>query len=400
MTEPDLDQVVYLSNRPGILAQTLDYVRHFMPWVREAVVLAPRAALEQLRQLTDGRDGIAVVGVNEDALLTAAERRDLPDSHGARNALLRRLLYERGPVDDVFIQSDDDYRPLRPVEPALFRQEGRIISYACYDLALWRRDESSYDRVQHSSYLALDYLGAEHLNFASHMPQAIDRELFGVAFAAAAELDPSGAFCEWSLPLNHGRLVAPERFAPPRTYRTICWPRYPHEWPYWRRPERITFENFHPELYEPGGLFAGLSTMLDTAAPGQQAYAKLIRWYRFDLQAGRLRFPAEVRDPWRFGRSWPSTLGRHGFFRTAAALRRVWEYVSLEERSLLSQLAGRIGPAVATDVRAGAGTGAGAGTDVGMSTDVGTATEVADGPGVGDRGGNHGARRTPPGSPF
>lgn len=342
MTETRADQLVYLSNRPAVLAETLNYVRHFMPWVREAVVLAPAATHERLRDLTPDAVGPKLVSVDEDELLTAAERGALSASHSARNATLRRLLYERGPVADVFLQSDDDYRPLRHIEPSMFIADGRLISYACHDLALWRRNDTTYDLVQHSTYLALSYFGAGHLNFASHMPQPIDRALFGESFAAAMSLDPSGAFCEWSLPLNHGRFVAPERFGEVRTYRTMCWPRYPHEWPYWRRPEQYAFENFHPELYAAGGLFAGLATALDENAPAQQAFAKLSRWYEFDLQAGRLRFPAGVRDPWRYSGSAPARVLRRGFFRTAAALRRVWEYVGLEERTALSELAGRL----------------------------------------------------------
>lgn len=342
MTEPRADQLVYLSNRPDVLAETLGYVRHFMPWVREAVVLAPAKTHERLRDLTPEADGPKLVPVDEDELQTASERRALSTSHSARNATLRRLLYERGPIADVFLQSDDDYRPLRQVDPELFIAGGQLISYACHDLAMWRRNDTTYDKVQHSTYLALSYFGAGHLNFASHMPQPIDRALFGEAFAEAMKLDPAGAFCEWSLPLNHGRLVAPERFGEIRTYRTMCWPRYPHEWPYWRRPEQFAFENFHPELYADGGLFAGLTTGLDANAPEQQAFTKLSRWYEFDLQAGRLRFLRDVRDPWRYGGSMPSRLLRRGFFRTAAAMRRVWEYVALEERTALSELAGRI----------------------------------------------------------
>lgn len=341
MTEPRVDQLVYLSNRADVLAETLDYVRFFMPWVTEAVVLAPAGTHERLRDLT-GADGLKIVPVDEDELLSASERGALSTSHSARNATLRRLLYERGPVADVFLQSDDDYRPLRPIEPSMFVNNGRLISYACHDLALWRRNDTTYDAVQHSTYLALSYFAAGHLNFASHMPQLIDRALFGEAFAAAMSLEPSGAFCEWSLPLNHGRLVAPERFGEVRTYRTMCWPRYPHEWPYWRRPEQFAFENFHPELYARGGLFAGLSTALDEATAARQTFTKLSRWYEFDLQAGRLRFPRDVHDPWRYSGSMPSRLLRRGFFRTAAAMRRVWEYVALEERTALSELAGRV----------------------------------------------------------
>ncbi len=331
---PEVTQVVYLSNRPDVLAETLPYVRRFLPWLSDHVVLAPASALRAL-------EGTGVVGIAEEDLLTAAERSAGPTAHAARNAWLRLALAERGPLPDTYLQSDDDYRPLRHVGPEAFADGDRLVSYACHDLALWRRDESTFDAVQHASYLALGYLGAGHLCFAAHMPQAIDRALYVEAFRAALALDPAGAFCEWSLPLNHGRLVAPERFAPPRTFRTMCWPRYPHEWPFWRRPEDIAFENFHPELYASGGLFAGLDTALDEANPERQAFAKLQRWYAFDLAAGRLRFPAEVADPWR-GQTGAAGAARRRFFGTARRLRRLWEYVALEERTQLVELAGAV----------------------------------------------------------
>lgn len=327
-------QIVYLSNRPDVLAETLPYVRHFLPWLTDVVVLGPADTVRSLAGLP------GVTGLAEGDLLAAGE--SPPGGHSARNAWLRRLLAERGPLHEVFVQSDDDYRPLRPVPEADFVDPaGRLVSYACYDLALWRRNESTFDQVQHASYLAMSQWGGEHLMYASHLPQAIDRALQVEAFAAASALAPDGAFCEWSLPLNHGRLVAPERFAPPRTFRTICWPRYPHEWPYWRRPTDLAFENFHPELYAPGGLFAGLDTGLDTAHPERQAFAKLQRWYGFDLDAGRLRFPAGVDDPWRAGTG-AGGIARRRFFDTARRLRRLWEYVALEERTQLLELAGSL----------------------------------------------------------
>ena len=49
--------------------------------------------------------------------------------------MLRHALLARGPVDDVFLQSDDDYRPLKPIGAELFATDGRIVPYACYDLA-------------------------------------------------------------------------------------------------------------------------------------------------------------------------------------------------------------------------------------------------------------------------
>jgi hypothetical protein len=315
---PGLRQIAYISNRPTVLAETLAYVRHFLPWVTQAVVLTPRP--DAMKRALDGLE-LDVVVLPDSEVVT-----DLPEQHSARNAALRKALYARGPVDDVVLQSDDDYRPLKPVPVTDFVDQGRLVSYYFYDLAKWRRNESSYDGVQHSSYLAMSYLGGPTLAYASHQPQPVDRALFARAFADAERLSPTTPFCEWSLPLNHGRLVAPERFAEPRVFRTVCWPQYPHEWPYWRRPEDLAFENFHPEHYQPGHLFDGISSALDVTSPEQQAFAKLERWYAFDLEAGKLRFPKGVANPWQ------TSVGRKAFVQLAKGMRKLNEYASFEER--------------------------------------------------------------------
>ncbi|MCU1603454.1 MAG: hypothetical protein JWO22_4163 [Frankiales bacterium] len=314
---PGLRQIAYISNRPAVLAETLTYVRHFQPWITQAVVLTPQP--DAVKRATDGLDLDVVVLSDTDVT------NEIPTQHSARNAHLRKALYARGPIDDVFLQSDDDYRPLKPVPVEDFLESGKLVSYYFYDLARWRRNESTYDGVQHASYLAMSYLGGPTLAYASHLPQPLDRHLFAEAFAEAEQLTDE-AFCEWSLPLNHGRLRHPERFADPRPFRTICWPQYPHEWPFAFRPEDLAFENFHPEHYEPGHLFDGISTALDTADPAKQAFAKIERWYAFDLEAGKLRFPKGVANPWQ------TTVGRKAFVQLAKGMRKLNEYATFEER--------------------------------------------------------------------
>ncbi|MDX6214606.1 MAG: hypothetical protein QOG99_190 [Frankiales bacterium] len=315
---PVLRQLAYISNRPAVLAETLTYVRHFLPWVTQAVVLTPQP--DAMKRAVDGLELDVVVVADSDVAT------GIPTQHSARNAFLRKALYARGPLDDVFLQSDDDYRPLKPLPVTDFVEGGKLVSYFFYELPKWRRNESSYDGVQHSSYLAMSYLGGPTLAYASHMPQPIDKALFAKAFADAERLAPATPFCEWSLPLNHGRLIAPERWAEPRVFRTICWPQYPHEWPYAFRPEDLAFENFHPEHYEPGHLFDGISTSLDATTPEQQAFSKIQRWYAFDLEAGKLRFPKGVANPWQ------TTVGRKAFVQLAKGMRKLNEYATFEER--------------------------------------------------------------------
>lgn len=331
-----LDQIAYLSNRPEVLAETLGHVRHFMPWLRQAVVLCPASSMDAMRRENGAADGPELVLVDEDSLLTVAERRSLPSDHQERNAFLRGALIDRGPLDELFLQSDDDYRPLKPVDSSVFVDDGLLVHYAFYDLALWRHGLTDFDKGQQSSYVLLCYLGAGHLAFASHMPQVLDKALSQEAWAVARKLTGGTTFCEWAVPLNYARMMAPERFAEPRTFRTMCWPRFPHEWPYWQRPTDLAFENFYPELYARGGLFDGISTSIDADNPERQAVEKIARWHAFDIAAGQLRFPEGVSNPWQ------TSPGRRAFFRTARRARKLYEYAALEERTQLAQLAGAV----------------------------------------------------------
>jgi hypothetical protein len=289
-----------------------------MPWVTQAVVLTPDP--EAVRRATEGL-GLDVVVVADSDVAA-----DIPAKHADRNTYLRRCLYAQGPIDDVFLQSDDDYRPLKPVPVTDFIAAGKLVNYWFYDLANWRGNSSSFDGTQHSTYLAMSYLGGPTLAYGSHMPQPLDRALFGEALAATDRLTTTTPFCEWSLPINYGRLMAPERFAEPRPFRTLCWPQYPHEWPYDFRPVDIAFENFYPEHYEPGHLFDGISTALDLILPEHQAFLKLERWYAFDIEAGKLRFPKGVANPWQ------TSAGRRAFVRLARGVRKLNEYATFEER--------------------------------------------------------------------
>jgi hypothetical protein len=329
-------QIVFLSNRPAVLRETLDHVRHFMPWADDVVVLGPASTLAAL-----GDEDIT--GVAEEDLLDAAERSRLAGTdHSSRNLALRLALAGSGALHDVYLQSDDDYRPLKPIDPSFFVDDGRYVGYVSYDLALWRRNETSFDGTQHASYQALSYLGCEHLSYASHMPMAMDRRIFVEAFDAVARLSDSMQFCEWTIPYNYGRRHHPDLFAESRPFVTMCWPRFPHEWPFWVRPPEYAFENFYPELYEPGGLFDGIPTALDPEQAERHAFEKMLRWYRFDLDAGHLHFPTDVDNPWLGDAGTNAGRARRAFFSALRPMRRAYEYLALEERTQLSELAGAI----------------------------------------------------------
>src|SRR4051794_14037536 len=79
---PGLRQIAYISNRPAVLAETLTYVRHFLPWITQAVVLTPQ--VDAVKRAVDGLD-LDVVVVADGEVATG-----IPQQHSARNAHLQR----------------------------------------------------------------------------------------------------------------------------------------------------------------------------------------------------------------------------------------------------------------------------------------------------------------------
>lgn len=288
-------QIVYLSNRPAVLRDTWQHVRHFMPWIDRAVVVAPARAHRELASWTSGEP----VDLVADEELTGASATDLGElDHVRRNVRLRRALVAAGGTDDTFVLSDDDYRPLRAVPLSFFTGDDGDVGYYSYDLAAWPSDETDFDRAQHVTHDALTYLGYPHLAYGAHMPQLMRRELWTEAFDVFSTVSDDDMVCEWALYFNVAQHLHPERFAPSRPFETLGWPQYGAEWDWWVRPAGWTFENFYPDMYEPGHLFAGLPTALVPADVARTNFEKITRWTEFARRARQLDFPADVYNPW------------------------------------------------------------------------------------------------------
>ncbi len=326
-------QIVYISNRPEVFAETLDHVTHHMPWVDDVVVVAPEQALDRFRldlpvSMTAVSDEM-VVG-NEHASLVTAD-------HVSRNIMIRKGLLKQGLVREEFILSDDDYRPLKPVDPSFFVEDGRYHGYYSYDLAAWRWSNTDFDRAQHLTHQALVYLGCPRYSYGAHMPQVMARDVLQEAFEAVERFTPSNAICEWSLYFNYGRSVYPERFHPPRVFRTLGWPEYPGSWPFYVRPVEYVFENFYPQLYEQGSLFGDLPTAFDPVAGERHNFEKIMRWYQLELSAARLDFRTDVANPWV-----KDSRLRRIAFSTLRRARKAFGYLTLEERTRLAEIAGTL----------------------------------------------------------
>ncbi|MFN8051436.1 MAG: hypothetical protein U0Q22_08375 [Acidimicrobiales bacterium] len=313
-------QIVYISNRPQVMRETWQHVRFFMPWVDRAVIVAPSGSHAAFGAWVADED-ITIVSDEEISGLDPAALQRL--DHVRRNVTLRRSLIAAGRTDDVFLLSDDDYRPMRDVPETFFTDGTRDIGYYSYELAEWPGHETDFDRAQHVTHDALAFLGLPHLAYGAHMPQIMRRDLWTEAFEQFEKVSTDSMVCEWALYFNVAQHLHPERFQEPRPFETMCWPQYGAEWPWWVRPSRWTFENFYDDLYLPNHLFDGLPTALDPANVTRTNFEKISRWTEFARAAERLEFPAGVYNPWT-----KDSALRKLYFRAMRPARKAYHHLS------------------------------------------------------------------------
>lgn len=323
-------QIVYLSARPQVFAQTWAHVQRFMPWVNRAVVVVPAALAEQFRTIVTDVDIVTDEAVTS---MSTAEITAL--SHVPRNVTLRRAVISTPAVDEVFLLSDDDYRPLKPIDESFFTHDGRDVGYYCYDLGHWPGDETDFDVAQHRTLRTLKYKDFPHVMFGSHMPQLMRKDLWNRAFEVFDSVNDVNMVCEWSLYFNVAMALEPERFVPPRIFQTLCWPQFPGEWPLWVQPDGPSFENYYPDLYSRGGLFEGLAVDASAVDLERENFTKVTRWYEFATRQRDLDF-GEVSNPWA------STKTRSLAFRALSLARKPFGYLQAGQAAELVELQGQV----------------------------------------------------------
>lgn len=324
-------QILYLSNRPDVWAETWQHVRHFMGWVDRAVVVTPRRS----QQLFTPQDNVEIIadedisGLGTDALAAL--------DHVRRNVTLRRALIDSSHADDTFLLSDDDYRPMKPIAESFFTGDDGDVGFFSYDLSQWPGDSTDFDRAQHTTDQLLRFGGLPTLSYGSHMPQLMRREIWNDAFSMLDELTDDPMVCEWTLYFNVAVSRHAERMADPAPFQTMCWPQYPNEWPWWVRPREYSFENYYEDLYQPGHLFDGIPSALEPELAERHNFEKLLRWSSFGRRSGRLDFPDDVANPWTAD----STMRRTSF-RILERARKAYDYMAIGERTALAELAGEV----------------------------------------------------------
>lgn len=302
-------QVVYISNRPNIFAETLQFVSLFMPFVDKAIVCVPDAQKHQFLKI---HTTLALEVVTESSVLTDKEAANFSNiDHQRRNYLLRSKLVQSSMIDAQFIMSDDDARPLKPISIETFIQNGRYRRYYFYDLASWDNNQTEFDAGQISTYAVLNFENLEHLSYASHMPQIIDRDLFNEASTFFHSHSTQQPLCEWSTYFNFAANKYPERFQPAEAFVTLCWPEHPLSWQYYVEPAGYSFENYTPLLYQNEGSFKNLSSVAKSHTNIVIInIEKIILWKKLTI---RCLYPERTKGLAKYFRlrTWVNKLFRH-----------------------------------------------------------------------------------------
>jgi hypothetical protein len=263
-------QIVYLSARPGVLAQTLPFVAKHLPFVDRGLVITPAHLAGDMAAL-----GLEVV--TDEELLGG---RHLTD-HQRRNYALRAALGSCDLVADHFLSTDDDSRPLVSLPESTFLRDGRYRRYSFGWLDDWESRATSYDAAQLAVRQVLALHGFPRRAYGSHMPQMIDKALLAEVVALLAVAADRHPMDEWSTYLNVAGALHPERFEDPEPYRTLGWPDDTSTWQATLDPAALQFENFLPQHYLPGQVFAGIDSA-DTSY--EAAVDKVVRWRRYELE--------------------------------------------------------------------------------------------------------------------
>ena len=331
-------QIVYLSARPELLTETLGHVAHFAPFIDDVIVVAPQR-LESTMQRAGEPSGLPVTVVTDEDVLGLASHEIKALNHATRNYRLRAAAIRLNMIDDVFIMSDDDGRPMVPIDIDTFtNDEGQHRRYYFHSLAQWRHSVTDFDHSLLHSLVLLRQRGfPDPLAYSSHMPQIIDKVIY-VAVADAIEAEAATYTPdEWSPYFTIGAEMAPTRFADPQPFVTLGWPQFPGEWPHETVPPRHVFENHHPEFHQEGGLYAGLPSACEPDTVDETNREKIIRWHRLERQVRELSFPDDVNQPWT-----TDSPMRKLAFRGLHTARGAYRYLTLDDRARLTELEGRI----------------------------------------------------------
>lgn len=251
----NVTQMVVLTARNDDIMKSLPYVESFMPFIKSLVVCCPAKNVMPFKEKYKGR--LKLSFITDDELL---QGEPLPSDHQARNFFLRCRLMAQDLLDNVFIMTDDDYRPMKPITEDVFISDGRYKGYYFYDIMNWQGTYNNYTSFDIGAFKTRNFLIENNyptLQYSSHQPQIIDKRIFKEMLITHKGIE-NNPYDEWSTYFNYGFFHYPDKFMPCKSV-SMCWPADFASWDIYHVPDEYLFENYYEELYTSGQIFDGFS---------------------------------------------------------------------------------------------------------------------------------------------
>lgn len=247
-------QMVMLTARAEDFLSSIPFVEAYMPFIREMVVGCPDKIVEDIKGKYSGKIKLLFMPDSE-----VLEGRELPKDHQCRNFFLRCLLLQKDIIDDVFIMSDDDYRPLWPMTQDVFFNGDKYRGFYFYEMHAWRGCQgalTSFDEGVHRTVKFCEENKYPTMQFNAHIPQIIEKRVYMEMIKQHKGIEMRG-FDEWSTYFNYLIAHYPNKVSFCE-YKTMNWPGSVTDWTMYCQPEEFLFENYYDYEYMPMGIFTGI----------------------------------------------------------------------------------------------------------------------------------------------
>jgi glycosyltransferase involved in cell wall biosynthesis/predicted GNAT family N-acyltransferase len=282
-----LRQMVFLATHPEMLDLSLQSVRRNLPFIDRIVVLTKGAAREAIEAVASRHFTNSIV-LSDEAVLGS---QPVTSEHTPRNTWLRKLLYRLDCIEANFLASDEDYFALAPLSADYFRRGSvHVGRYFLKDMGTWLAGSptpTSYDGGVRNVWRLLREAGYPARGCASHVPQIVNKSLVNQIYDRFM-IDADHAWLdEWSLYFNVAAQLYPKHFAF-APYATLGWPMRMGDWLPQVTSEDPAFENYYPQNYAAGGMFAGLDPLGDRATKTNRMLAALKQARRVECGHGQL----------------------------------------------------------------------------------------------------------------
>ena len=255
----DVRQLVLLTARFDDAQALLPYIDRFMPFVDRVLLLCPDDLAARRDELDGGR--LALSFLCDSEILAG---RPLPEDHAKRNFFLRCLAMRSDLVEDVFIMSDDDYRPMTTIGKDVFVDENSYKGYYSYDLRKWLGASHKFTSFDLAVFAEREFLEENDYptrQYASHMPQIIEKSIFLQMLDEHRGIETKG-YLDWDVYFNYLQAKYPSLLEV-RPYVAMCWPGSAAEWPLYVKQPEYLFENHYPLLYADKNIFSSIPDVLD-----------------------------------------------------------------------------------------------------------------------------------------